>query len=202
MHVVKTVSIALSLFLAGPAAAAEIEALAAECDSCHGSMGVSAHDDVPTIAGQDATFLSKSLRSYQIWGRPCLKSSYRTGDTARPKTDMCKISSGLSDEDIEALGIYYSEKEFVPASQEFDASRVAAGAALHEANCDTCHKEGGHAAGRGPRLAGQWVPYLKTALKYVPTGEHLVPPMMERAITTFSAEEIDTLMNYYASQQD
>jgi len=61
---------------------------------------------------------------------------------------------------------------------------------------------GGKTAGRAPRLAGQWVPYLKSTLKYIPTGEHLVPPMMERKITDFSAEEINALMNYYASQQD
>jgi len=55
---------------------------------------------------------------------------------------------------------------------------------------------------RGPRTAGQWVVYMRSTLKYVPTGEHQVPPMMERGLGKFSTEEIDALMNFYASQQD
>jgi cytochrome c553 len=43
---------------------------------------------------------------------------------------------------------------------------------------------------------------MKATLKFVPTGEHMVPPMMERGIGKFSDQEIDQLMNFYASQQD
>jgi cytochrome c553 len=57
-------------------------------------------------------------------------------------------------------------------------------------------------AGRGPRLAGQWKPYLKSTLKFVPTGEHLVPPMMERKLSEFTQEEINQLLDFYASQQN
>ena len=51
-------------------------------------------------------------------------------------------------------------------------------------------------------MAGQWIPYLRVSLKYVPTGEHLVPPRMEKEVTALSAEDLDSLMNFYASQQD
>jgi len=193
----------LVLILAvGPALAAEINVMTAECDSCHGPQGVSAHDDVPTIAGQTSAFLAKSLRSFRFWDRPCIKSSYRSGDISRPKTDMCKITSKLSDEDIDALGVYYSEQQFVPAIQEFDEALAQTGAAMHTEHCETCHAQGGTEAERGPRLAGQWTPYLKATLKYVPTGEHLVSPMMERRIANFSDAEIDALLNFYARQQD
>ena len=110
--------------------------------------------------------------------------------------------TSLAYEDINALSDHYSQQAFVAAKQPFDESKAAAGAALHEKYCETCHSEGGTAASRGPRLAGQWVPYLKSALHFVPTGEHLVPPMMERAVSDLSSEEIDMLMDYYASQQD
>ena len=76
------------------------------------------------------------------------------------------------------------------------------GAALHEQYCETCHTNGGKTAGRGPRLAGQWTQYLEATLKFVPTGEHLVPPKMERTVTDFNPADIDRLMNFYASQQD
>ena len=180
---------------------AELDALTRECDSCHGPQGVSSDDDVPTIAGQTAEYISGSLASYQVWGRPCVKSAYRHGDTARPVTTMCKITEEMAVDDMEALGRYYAEKEFVAAKQDFNPEKAQAGADLHESNCETCHPQGGSVSGPGPILAGQWASYLKTAIRQSSTGEHLVPPLMERKLTDFSSEEIDSLVNYFASQQ-
>lgn len=194
--------LALVLGLPGATLAADIAELTTMCDDCHGPQGASSNSDMPTIGGQSQKFISGTLQSFRVWGRPCIKSPYRHGDTSRPKTDMCKIAAGLSGEDIAALSSHYGELPFVPANQEFDASQVAAGAALHEKHCESCHEQGGSVAGRGPRTAGQWVVYMKSTLKYVPTGEHQVPPMMERGLGKFSAEEIDALMNFYASQQN
>jgi sulfide dehydrogenase cytochrome subunit len=195
--------LALAAFAIPGAAAAEgIDELVVMCESCHGPAGVSQHADVPTIAGQTDTFLEKALRTYQVWGRPCIKSAYRSGDTERPRTDMCAISEGLTSEDIRALAAHYAAQAFVPAEQPFDPERAAAGKALHEEHCETCHHDGGSTAGRGPRLAGQWTTYLRTSLRFVPTGEHLVPPAMEMTVNDLGADEIDALMDYYASQQD
>lgn len=194
--------LALALTIAGPAAGAGADELVGLCADCHGPEGVSAHQDVPTIAGQSASYLAKSLRTYQVWGRPCIKSSYRSGDTARPRTDMCQIAEGLTIEDITALSQHYGALTFRPATQEFDAGLVSVGAALHEAHCEKCHEQGGAIANVGPILAGQWIPYLRLALKYVPTGEHLVPPLMEKTVADLGKDEIDALMNYYASRQE
>jgi len=193
---------ALVLGMTGSAFAADIEALSAECESCHGPVGVSSNSDVPTIAGQTSDFIADTLRSFQIWARPCVKSKYRHGDTSRPRTDMCQIAEGLSDEDIDAISGYYGSKPFVSAGQEFDAGLAAAGAGLHAEHCENCHAGGGSVAGVGPRIAGQWIPYLKSSLKFVPTGEHQVPSMMERHLGKISEEELDALMNFYASQQE
>ena len=180
---------------------AELDVLTRECDSCHGPQGVSSNNDVPTIAGQTAEYLSDSLASYQVWGRPCVKSAYRYGDTARPVTTMCKITEEMGPDDMEALGRYYAEKEFVAAKQDFNPELAVTGAGLYQSNCETCHPQGGSVSGRGPILAGQWSNYLKTAIRQSSTGEHLVPPLMERKINDFSSEEIDALVNYFASQQ-
>jgi sulfide dehydrogenase cytochrome subunit len=194
--------IALVLFLSGPAVAADLEALKADCDSCHGPQGVSTHAEIPIIAGQTPEFLAKSLRGFQFWDRPCVKSTYKTGSNAGTKTDMCKIAGKMSDDDITAVAAWYGEQTFVPAKQEFDASIAAAGQALHDEDCETCHAQGGTVAGRGPRLAGQWMGYLRSTVKFFPTGEHMCPPMMEKKITGFNGEQIDQLLNYYASQQE
>jgi sulfide dehydrogenase cytochrome subunit len=195
--------LALAAFaISGPAAGEGIDELVVMCESCHGPAGVSQHADVPTIAGQTEAFLEKALRTYQVWGRPCIKSAYRHGDTERARTDMCAIAEGLTSEDIRALAAHYANQAFVPAEQPFDPNLAATGKGLHETHCETCHHDGGSRAGRGPRLAGQWTTYLRTSLRFVPTGEHLVPPAMELSVNELSADEVDALMNYYASQQD
>jgi len=160
--------------------AAERGELAEACDSCHGPQGVSSDNDVPTIAGQ----------------------LYRHGDTAKPETTMCNISKALSDDDIEALSKYYEAQKFVPAPQDFDPAKASVGGDLHEIHCETCHTMGGSIAGRGPRLAGQWAAYLRQAIKHSSTGEHLVPGVMEKRLNDFTDEDIDALVNFYASQQD
>lgn len=202
MAVLLALAPALVLPASGPARADGIEELVAMCEACHGPDGVSQHADVPTIAGQSEAFLDKSLRTYQVWGRPCIKSAWRHGDTGQAATDMCAIAEGLTGEEVQALAAHFAALPFVPAAQAFDAERAAAGAALHAEHCETCHHEGGQAAGRGPRLAGQWIPYLRTSLRFVPTGEHMVPPAMESTVNDLDEDAIDALMNYYASQQD
>jgi cytochrome c553 len=88
------------------------------------------------------------------------------------------------------------------AKQAFDPALAAEGATLQQEQCESCHEQGGVVAGRGPRLAGQWMPYLKSSLKFVPTGEHLVPPAMEKKVAGETDTEINAILNFYASQQD
>ena len=186
----------------GTAAGADVGELVAQCEGCHGPGGVSAHEDVPTIAGQIPSFIENTLRAFQVWGRPCIKSGYRYGDTSRPKTDMCQVAEGLTSEDIGALGAHFGALPFRAAEQPFDAALAARGAGLHQQHCELCHEQGGRVSDRGPRLAGQWQTYLRQALKFVPTGEHLVPPAMESVIVDLEEQELAALMNFYASQQD
>lgn len=194
----------LGLLLATPGVTfcADLETLTENCSGCHGPQGVSADGDIPTIAGQKAEFITASLESFQERGRPCLTNAYRHGDTTRPPTSMCDIAADLSDEDIVALGAYYSGLVFVPAVQEFDPALVISGEQLYGDNCASCHPQGGTVADRGPILAGQWMPYLQRAMHQSMTGEHLVPPLMERALTSYSTEEINALLNFFASQQN
>jgi sulfide dehydrogenase cytochrome subunit len=198
-----TSTLILMFLLPGIVSAGDFEELTAICESCHGPAGASQHDDMPIIGGQSSRYIRDSLESYQVWGRPCVKSLYRSGDTSRPKTDMCKIAGGLSAEDVEKLSQHYSTQPWVAAPQEFDAGLAEAGAALHQQTCESCHAQGGTSSdSTGPRLAGQWLPYLKHALKFVPTGEHMVPSTMERKLGDLSAEDTMALLNYYASQQN
>lgn len=192
----------LFFILASPAMAADTETLKAECDACHGPLGVSTNPKVPIIAGQTPEFLAKTLRGFQMWDRPCVKFTYESGPKAGTKTDMCKLAASLADEDIAALSEWYAAQAFVPVKQDFDPELAAAGEALHAKDCEKCHEQGGSLASRGPRLAGQWTPYLASSIKFVPTGEYMCPPMMERKVAGFSKEQTTQLLNYYASQQE
>jgi mono/diheme cytochrome c family protein len=84
MNYINISMLALALCLPGTALAVDIEALTAECESCHGPDGVSAHSDVPSISGQSKDYLDDSLHSFQVWGRPCIKTLYRQGDHQDP----------------------------------------------------------------------------------------------------------------------
>ena len=196
------IALAIAFALSGTAADADVSELLTQCQDCHGPGGISSYDDVPTIAGQNASFIEKTLRSYQVWGRPCIKSEYRHGDTSRPRTDMCQVAEGLTSEDIKAVSEHFASLPFKPAVQPFDAAQAERGKALHAERCELCHEQGGTIPDRGPRLAGQWLPYLRKSLNFVPTGEHLVPPAMESAVVDLGPDDVDALMNFYASQQD
>jgi cytochrome c553 len=187
--------------LPGGLISADLTEQAASCDECHGPLGVSKAKDVPTIAGQPSNYIEATMRVYQQWGRPCIKTAWRDGDLSRPATTMCKISEALTYDEIEALGKYYESQQFVAAKQPFDPALAEIGGDLHEINCESCHAMGGSIAARGPRLGGQWAPYLRTAITQALSGEHLVPPVMEKRLGEFGPEDIDSLVNFYASQQ-
>lgn len=201
MNIVRLCLLILLALLPARLTHADPAELAANCNECHGPSGVSEAQGVPTIAGQPAAYISATLRAYQQWERPCIKTRYESGDTSRPPTTMCRVSENLSYEEIRALGEHYESRNFVPARQPFDPVLAERGGDIHEINCETCHAMGGTMAERGPRLAGQWAPYLREAIKQALSGEHLVPPVMEKRLGDFSSEDIDALVHFYASQQ-
>lgn len=189
-------------FLATGAVGADLAELTAECDKCHGADGVSQWSDMPTIAGIDEFVHSEALFIYRDEARPCAESDYRLGDTSRPAANMCDLSRDLNDEQIEALAAHYAALEFVPAAQEFDARLAADGAAIHEAGCAICHSDGGsNPADESSILAGQWMGYMRSTFEHYRTGERDQPPRMQKAIDELGEDDIEALLNYYASQQ-
>jgi sulfide dehydrogenase cytochrome subunit len=191
----------LLLTLPGILVADEFQSLLLECESCHGPLGASTENDIPIIGGQSVKLISKALREFQYGERPCKRTTRRSGEDQDSKTDMCQVAASLDDADIEKLGQHFGSQTFQPARQEFDQAKAVAGASLHELYCVTCHLAGGSEAGFGGRLAGQWMPYLETSIGQIRSGEWLIPPMMEQKLSSFSDEEIQSLLNYYASQQ-
>ena len=183
-------------------AAGDAESLAKDCNDCHGKDGVSEWSDVPTIAGISAYAHSDALFIFLDQGRPCVTSEYRQGDTSRESTDMCEVVKGLTEDEIEEIAEYYAAKSFVAAKQEFDATKAAAGQAIHEKECAKCHIDGGaNPEEDASILAGQWTDYLRQSFDAYMSGDRDQPKKMKEKMDPLSDEDIDALIHYYASQQ-
>ncbi len=84
-----------------PAQAADLaageELAGQQCAACHGPTGVSQNPEWPTLAGQYADYMEKTLRQY------------RSGE--RENAVMQGIAAGLSDEDIRNTSAWYARQE-------------------------------------------------------------------------------------------
>jgi len=201
----RIISFAISLtfgLFASASMAGDLEATVENCNGCHGDNGVSQWTDVPTIAGVPEFVHADALYIFRDEARPCTESKYRQGDTSRAATTMCAVAADLSDEMIDELAAHYAALPFVAAKQEFDAGLAAAGKAVHEAECDRCHSEGGsNPEDEAGILAGQWMGYLEDTFAEYKSGEREQPSKMEEKLNALSDDDIKALVNYYASQQ-
>ncbi|MEO8008143.1 MAG: c-type cytochrome, partial [Betaproteobacteria bacterium] len=155
-------TVVFSFGLAGGVWAADVNKLVESCANCHGKDGASSESDVPTIAGFSSDTLASNLTAFKKNERPCPETKIRAGEKKDSKTNMCKSVKDLSDGDIKQLADYYAGKKFVRATQKFDPALAKKGKAIHDANCDKCHGEGGSSAKDDAGiLAGQWMPYLE-----------------------------------------
>ena len=193
---------AIGLIIFSAATAADIDAIVESCNGCHGDNGVSQWTDMPTIAGVDTFVHSDALYNYRDEARPCALSDFRQGDTSRAATTMCEVAKALSDDDIEAIAEHYAALPFVPAPQEFDAALAAAGKTVHDSECARCHTDGGsNPEDEAGILAGQWMGYLETTFAEYASGAREQPKRMKDKMDALSAEDVQALLHYYASQQ-
>ncbi len=182
--------------------ASDVDQLSQGCDECHGTSGVSAESDIPSIAGLSSVVLEENLIAFQANERPCAEREYISGDKTRPPTTMCKVVVDLTDEEIEALAVHYESLPFVPAKQPFDTQKAALGKRIHDRNCDKCHTEGGGLAiDDVGLLAGRWLPYLESAMREIQAGERPMPEEMTEQTEPLGEDQVSALLHYYASQQ-
>jgi len=110
MQILRYTLIALLLMVATIAAAQDLQTQIQECEACHGPGGVSTEDDVPSLAGVDATELTNSLEEFYFYERHCTTTTYRHGDRPKTPLNMCNIANVLSADDRVALGEYFSRQ--------------------------------------------------------------------------------------------
>lgn len=192
----------LGLSLSINVSAKTLEDNLALCQDCHGESGISQSSDIPIIAGFSDIAIIDMMTAYRDLKRTAIMSKFRSGDTSRPETSMNEITENMSDEEIEALATHYSELPFIAAKQPFDGEKAAIGAKIHKTKCFRCHEDGGSSKDDDVGLlAGQWSEYLRTAINNFLEEKRETDPKMLKALKSLSDQEVDALLNYWASQQ-
>lgn len=160
--------------------AAAGEPLTAVCGGCHGSHGVSTDTATPTLAGQDAKYLSEAIKAYR---------------TTRKRESMRVYVTGLSDTDIQNIAGFYSVQQSRPASKGQTIVQD-----LTE-KCNRCHSpETENPALVVPRIRGQDKDYLIMALRAY-RDDRRESSTMHKMSLPYSDAIIESVAAYYASQQ-
>ena len=191
-------SILSSALLLQPAIAAaeDFVDLVKRCESCHGKDGNSAQPMVPSIAG----FSYEGFLNTMDVFRENERIAREFQQAGEPETVMNDIARLLDDEQVEALAEYFSERSFLPIRQAVDPELASRGEILHKQHCERCHTDNGaHPVEDAAILAGQWSPYLRLQFDNILSGKRIVPRSMLRRVKKLSAEDIEELINFYAS---
>nr|VFJ65024.1 MAG: sulfide dehydrogenase (flavocytochrome c), cytochrome c subunit [Candidatus Kentron sp. FW] len=177
-----------SALASGPAASM----LSQTCAGCHGTDGSSAGPAAPTIAGMTEGYFIDTMEK--------LKNGERAA------TIMGRIARGYSEDEIETMAIWFSDKPFTRADQAGDAQKAAKGKKLHEKYCEKCHEEGGALDDETGILAGQWMPYLRYSLRDFLSGASEAPKKMKRRLDVLvkkhgDEEGIEAIVQFYGNQE-
>ncbi|MFJ1211937.1 c-type cytochrome [Burkholderia pyrrocinia] len=168
------------------------------CAACHGVDGNSNVDIYPRLAGQYPQYLYKQLTQFK--GGPGIAP-------LRHSAVMQAMVEDLSDEDMRALGDYYSaQKPAQGESQHQDL--VEAGKAIYTHGgaggapaCISCHREaGGGIPPDFPRITGQHESYVNQQLHAWKSGARGGKgKLMSLIVPLLSNDEIAQVSAYVAS---
>ncbi len=155
------------------------EPLTAVCGGCHGSHGVSTDTATPTLAGQDAKYLTDAIKAYR---------------TTRKRESMRVYVTGLSDKDIDNIAAFYSVQLSRPAAKGQTIVQDLTD------KCNRCHSpETENPALVVPRIRGQDKDYLIMALRAY-RDDRRESSTMHKMSLPYSDAIIESVASYYAAQ--
>jgi len=159
--------------------AAAAEPLIVLCAGCHGPGGVSDDAATPSLAGQDAEYLTRSIAAYR---------------KSRKHDAMQRAVAGLSDNDIENIAAYYSIQKSRPAENGLALVKQLTD------KCDRCHgSEADNPALVVPRLNGQDADYLTMAMRAY-RDDRRQSSVMHNVSWPYGDAVIEAISSFYASQ--
>src|SRR5580693_5040867 len=137
---------------------------ATTCSACHGPNGNSTTAQWPKIAGQNAVYIAEQLQLFKAG--------------VRVNPDMLKMTSLLSDKDIDSVAVYYQAQ--TPVGGEADPKLESAGENLYRFGdaaraipaCTACHGPvgRGNALADYPALRAQFADYVAKQLSDFASG--------------------------------
>lgn len=195
------VLIAALLLMGAATAMAESSDSLAQCDNCHGVDGVARWPEVPNISGLPEVVIANALYDFKGHERPCRKLEC-AGEEGCPDDDMCGVTRHLSDGQIDGLARRYAAQPFGPTANEFDVELAERGRKVHGQACGHCHTRGGSdPLDQASILKGQNSEYIRRALGDYVEGRRLGEHAMVEEFRIFTTEDIEALVNFYASTE-
>ena len=200
---------------------------AALCTGCHGEAGGSVSEAFPSLAGQDARYLSGAIKAYRDGARhktvACAACHGENGISKKPGIPslaglaqqylvaamksyvagqrkhavMKALLADVSDSQLNDIALFYARQ--VPARAETSpVGDVNAGKGASAA-CAGCHGPQGVSANPAwPSLAGQDARYLADALKTYKDGSR-DNAMMKGMVAALDEGAMNNIASYYAS---
>jgi cytochrome c553 len=157
------------------------------CIGCHGEVGISQTENIPSLAGQPDQFIQ--------WQLVFFRSGSRKNEQMQP------IVEQIGNEDIRNLGAYFASLAPPKAAPDDDPdlSRKGAQAAVGR-RCASCHTDTFAGTKAVARLAGQREEYLLKALHDYKSGVRSGGGGAAMADVAYplSEEEITALAHYLA----
>jgi sulfide dehydrogenase cytochrome subunit len=181
------VIITTALLVLWGSASADISGQLEMCTGCHGEDGRGDASDIPIIGGLPGIVQEDALFAYMEGDRTCASTPM-----------MCKAAASLTEDQVIELAEHFAAMPYATAGEEFDAALAGAGEAIHEKSCAMCHNPDDP---ESPTLHGQRKDYLRYALEQYAAGGRVQMPAMEKKTSPLSGDDIEALLNYYASYQ-
>ncbi len=154
------------------------------CAKCHNDDGVSDDIEIPTIAGQRATYLYKQLSDYQR--------------KVRENRDMYKVTRKLSNDDMTHISAWFST---LKRPEKVGGKRL-----LVVKVCDSCHQkdvvEEDNKIEVAPILSGQIRQYLEASMQaFKDAGrDNDLFSRMQSVTHKLNNREIRQLARYYGAE--
>lgn len=191
-----TLVLGATLFGLTSAASADVPGVAERCLGCHTEDGVTDDPNIPTIAGVGDFYIENQLTIFAEKARPCLTDFMPNGEIV----NQCALIGALSESQRAALVDYFAGLEFVPFEQPVDGAMAERGAVIHAENCERCHTENGTVSmDDSAILAGQPKQYLARQLRNFRAGKRWQLESMASETEDLDDDQIDALVNFYAS---
>lgn len=160
------------------------------CVNCHGADGRSQMEDIPSLAGQPADFITVQM------------ILFREGLRAVPA--MQAFAANLPDRDIEDLAAFFASLPPGPPDDRRprDPALFAAGQALvGPRHCGVCHLPDFRGRNQIPRLTGQREEFLaRTMAEYRDGRRSAADTQMNGAVYGLGNAEIAALAHYLAQR--